>query len=234
MRRLARRTAIYALLGVVTSVVVAWGAGALAYRTRPNSTIRVTYDGVGRWKETRAWGTTIAIHWSFAQEDSHAHGRLPYPVEKTAPRWLDPTTVPRDDNAVAIACGWPLRCLTGRADSTRTSGASGSSNWRARDQWIFDIPKSGGLTEFLTNRAFLPLRPVWTGLLLNSALFSTCWALTLFSIPKIGRQIRRRRGRCPTCSYDLNHNLAPGCPECGWRRESAESAAESAASKSAG
>ncbi len=214
-----RRVLLCTVLGVLTSLGVAWGAGVRTFRTRPDSWIRVTYDGVGRWDEIRAWGTTIVIHWSFAQDDFHAHGRIPDPVKKTAPRWLDPSTVPRDDDAIAIACGWPLRCLAGRSDSSRTIGASGTSSWHAQDAWIVDIPKSGGPTEFLTNRAFLPLRPVWTGLLLNSAFFSACWAMTLFGIPMARRQMRRRRGRCPTCAYDLNHNLATGCPECGWRRE---------------
>jgi hypothetical protein len=30
---------------------------------------------------------------------------------------------------------------------------------------------------------------------------------------------RLRRGCCMRCGYDLQFNLAPGCPECGWRRQ---------------
>ena len=31
--------------------------------------------------------------------------------------------------------------------------------------------------------------------------------------------IRRKRGHCIKCGYDLNHAPHKGCPECGWRRE---------------
>ena len=30
---------------------------------------------------------------------------------------------------------------------------------------------------------------------------------------------RANRGLCPRCAYDLRHQLAEGCPECGWNRE---------------
>jgi len=33
------------------------------------------------------------------------------------------------------------------------------------------------------------------------------------------RMIRRKRGHCIKCGYDLRGDFSAGCPECGWRRE---------------
>ncbi len=62
----------------------------------------------------------------------------------------------------------------------------------------------------------LPLRPIWPGLVLNTGVFGAGWALLLFA-PGITRgTLRRRRGQCPRCGYDLRalRRDSP-CPECG-------------------
>jgi hypothetical protein len=65
----------------------------------------------------------------------------------------------------------------------------------------------------------LPLRPIWTGFAVNTIFYATIlWLLTLGPFTA-RRMIRRKRGRCLKCGYDLRGNLSPGCPECGWRRE---------------
>ncbi len=32
------------------------------------------------------------------------------------------------------------------------------------------------------------------------------------------RRLRRQRGQCVNCGYDLREQTTQGCPECGWRR----------------
>lgn len=65
----------------------------------------------------------------------------------------------------------------------------------------------------------LPLRPIWPGFVAD-VLF---WAVTLWAVvvgPFQMRQLlRKRRGRCPQCGYDLRGDLSQGCPECGWGRQ---------------
>ncbi len=62
----------------------------------------------------------------------------------------------------------------------------------------------------------LPLRPVWSGVLMNSALCAALWWFLLAGPPALRRVLRTRAGRCPKCGYSL-HGLAAGspCPECG-------------------
>jgi len=62
----------------------------------------------------------------------------------------------------------------------------------------------------------LPYRPLWRGYLLNSLV----WTLPIFVImllpSPIRRSLRRRRGLCPACAYDLRATPAGSpCPECG-------------------
>lgn len=64
----------------------------------------------------------------------------------------------------------------------------------------------------------IPYRPIWPGLIFNTIFY----ALLAFIIHRLYRIIREHRrftkGRCPKCKYDLNADFTPGCPECGWRR----------------
>ena len=65
----------------------------------------------------------------------------------------------------------------------------------------------------------LPLRPIFPGYLIDTLFYSAIW-LALFVGPGAARRtIRRRRGRCPMCGYDLRGDLESGCPECGWGRK---------------
>jgi hypothetical protein len=64
----------------------------------------------------------------------------------------------------------------------------------------------------------IPLRADWPGLLADSALLAGLWGVILFAPRLVRPWLRRRRGRCPGCGYDLKHSLASGCPECGWGR----------------
>ncbi|MEO1512685.1 MAG: hypothetical protein AAFU70_11480, partial [Planctomycetota bacterium] len=64
----------------------------------------------------------------------------------------------------------------------------------------------------------LPLRPIWTGLAVNTSFYGLL-VFGLVSLVNGARRYRRlKRGRCPACGYDLGFDLRGGCPECGWRR----------------
>lgn len=64
----------------------------------------------------------------------------------------------------------------------------------------------------------LPWRPIWIALVIDSVF----WGLVALGASRVlvaGRQARRlRRHLCPRCAYSLAGQPAPGCPECGWKR----------------
>jgi hypothetical protein len=93
----------------------------------------------------------------------------------------------------------------------------------------FPFWKSGGPAEGTIQscfewrsgfESFVPVRPVWPGFAINTLFYAIMLWLLIPGPFVLRRLIRRKRGRCPKCGYDLRG--APsggGCPECGWNRQ---------------
>ncbi|MCZ6736067.1 MAG: hypothetical protein O7C65_09780 [Planctomycetota bacterium] len=65
----------------------------------------------------------------------------------------------------------------------------------------------------------LPLRPIWPGFAINTLFYAAILWLPIRGPFALRRLIRRERGLCVVCGYDLRHADHDACPECGWRRE---------------
>ena len=63
----------------------------------------------------------------------------------------------------------------------------------------------------------LPYRPIWPGFAANTVFYAALFWLP-FAPFALRRMIRRHRGLCLKCGYDLRGSTE-GCPECGWERE---------------
>ncbi|MBX3357862.1 MAG: hypothetical protein KF745_05490 [Phycisphaeraceae bacterium] len=60
----------------------------------------------------------------------------------------------------------------------------------------------------------LPVRPLWPGFALNSAIYAAAAFALLTAAARLNTALRRRRaGHCATCGYAVNE--LPQCPECG-------------------
>ena len=70
----------------------------------------------------------------------------------------------------------------------------------------------------------LPLRPIWPGFASNTIFYAAVLWLPIRGPFVLRRHLRRRRGRCLKCGYDLRGDLPGGCPECGWNREGTQEA----------
>jgi hypothetical protein len=105
------------------------------------------------------------------------------------------------------ATGWPWRALASESWQQDASGA-GSVNEELRHNIRLATIGSG--------RIFLPLRPVWGGLLADIAVFAAGWGAVLTGPITIRRLVRRRRGLCPACGYTLGNRTT--CSECGFGR----------------
>ncbi len=98
--------------------------------------------------------------------------------------------------------GWPLRCMRGAEflDAAKKSTLL----------WLY---KPGARGDRV-----ICLRPDWRSLGLDTLCFAVLWWAILMFRTSLKRRLRFKRGLCPECAYDLRHDLAKGCPECGWRR----------------
>ncbi|UCD76821.1 MAG: hypothetical protein JSV91_07810 [Phycisphaerales bacterium] len=122
-----------------------------------------------------------------------------------------------------VWAGWPARSLTGDRINAMTTASGGDPTVAGiRYEWAWGPDSSGGSFVRWKPR-LVPLRPMWPGFAINTLLHALI-AWLLIRGPFIARhysrrEIRRRRGRCLKCGYELRGDYGAGCPECGWNRE---------------
>ncbi len=215
MKRCLFKLVLFLVLGAIVNVAVAWGFAAWSAPANvesPEFTSRkIAEDEIEGVTRLRVFGHTRVHHGMFSQlivDGTMGH------VLATA--WIVP-----GDNYSETRAGWPLRTLRCRNLAEIDMGGRMSITISANTA----NPIEGGivLSPFPTGspaqswRA-LPYQPIWTGVVVNTILYAPLvWILTV-SFLKMRRVIRRKRGLCVKCAYDLRGDFSAGCPECGWRR----------------
>ncbi len=141
---------------------------------------------------------------------THTYGGI------SCPDALDMVVIQRD-------AGWPLHALrsTNRFPpglrSPKPGGFELSPSLRIESleagiEWRGSVPRLG-----VTRR--LPLQPLWLGFLANAGVYTTCLLTLTLGAPhdvrRLRAAVRRRRGRCAQCAYDLRGIAVDVCPECG-------------------
>jgi hypothetical protein len=118
--------------------------------------------------------------------------------------------------------GWPRRSMTSttryRIDGAKqnTAGAGAAITEIGEDA----LALSAMLPVVGTVRLALPVTPLWGGLVVNALLFAAAAGAIVWSLRGARVLVRRWRGVCLRCRYDLKGAYSEGCPECGWGRES--------------
>ncbi len=218
MHRLTISISLVVLLGVVTSVAVAWSAvwrfGWIA-RNGPLNTLTLS-ERYGASSGVRAWRFAQVSTWGFTYVYRYPSMSRGSAVVATSPYWSAVRHAPRakDVPYTEWTAGVPFRCMIGHAGPVRASLlgerdgliAVGESNLRVRSMSLSRFP------------LMLPYLPIWPGLLANTAICGGAWWALLFGPGVLKRWHRRRTGRCVTCGYDLRglSGRSEGvCPECG-------------------
>jgi hypothetical protein len=139
-----------------------------------------------------------------------------------------------------------LLAITGGFNRTGLSHEEWDRRARSRSFYNVDVVETGWPTHSLAiefwfeihypnpitkdtgglqlGRVLLPRRFLWRGVILDTLFYSCLIGLVAFGAPQARACLRRVRGRCPKCAYDLRGRLAEGCPECGWRRSAVDEA----------
>ncbi len=195
MKRIAVKLVVFLLLGAVVNVGVAWGC---ALRTEI-----VEAPDVDRPPEL-AWPAEVAVDWP--TEPTLIHRSLGLGSCATFAAFHTPPATLGEDrqlprySLLVNESGWPvyaLRCSRRSSDQGRST-----EQWR-KAFWI------------TANVGPLPMKPMWPGFAANTLLFGVgLWSVTLGPFT-LRRLIRRGRGRCIRCGYDLRHAEHEVCPECG-------------------
>ena len=124
------------------------------------------------------------------------------PADDAIPFWssLPSRGMKVDDHAY----GLPLHCLRAveHAPQDRT-------DYRVLKGWTLSM-----------GEIWIPRRVLWPGLLADTTFFAALWWALLIAPGITRRALRRRRGQCPTCAYDLRATPPSNpCPECGHKPE---------------
>ena len=112
---------------------------------------------------------------------------------------------PNDKNIHVMKAGWPLLCWIG--ERTSLGGSLTERSLAAPPPLIAEL----GVKPMRK----IPLRPAWAAMAADVVF----WALVLWLLVPgpfvVRRYLRRRRGQCAGCGYDIRGDVAGGCPECG-------------------
>jgi len=223
MRRRLLRIAICLVLGAITTIAVAWGCALDGYALSTEYERRDAIERLGPdrdivWtvRQRRKLGE-LRID-SIIDHVGHAELHMPDLVARDlAPSWFlseGPVHQRLDFRGtevyrIASVLGWPIPAM-----------------WHEL-RWIH-VPRKRAAVQVLggidtgrerrTLPVVLPVRVLCLRFSFNAVFFATIWALLLVAPGIIRLTLRRRRGRCPRCGYDLRGQLDAGCPECGWNR----------------
>jgi len=215
MRRAMLLILLLALLGVSTSLGVAWFIGGV----QPGwaATDDVEEERVGEWGGIR-WtghGQRIRQGYAFAREVK--------PPIRPASKGSVFAQPPRSEDEVVmeVDIGWPV--LSWRAAWLPHPSRYGAIKGGDFHGGLFINTKSisGGLSMMEPVSRLLPLRPIWPGVVYDSALWAGFWlviTLVLLAPGRVRRRLRLRRHRCTMCGYDLRGCEAARCSECGAAR----------------
>jgi len=109
--------------------------------------------------------------------------------------------------------GWPMRSLVGEQRIV-----PGKPPWflvGAIEAGQLSLSWPASVSRPLMVSRLLPLRPVWSGLVVNTLIYALV-AWCAWMLARAGRRCRRRRrGRCPGCGYPIGASCR--CSECGQR-----------------
>ena len=109
-----------------------------------------------------------------------------------------------------LISGFPARSMVGEFHISKN---------KTKAVWSISNPFGDQARTYRSGRStsILPLRPIWSGFVINTIFFTVILWL-FFDLFTIRLYIRRMRGCCIKCNYNLRGDLASGCPECGWKR----------------
>lgn len=235
----ARTALVYVVIGILATLGIAWGSAIFADLSRGTISTRpvpgpgrhsqeMAIDEVCTWtgvrREWHGVDRNKGMDWHDGMLWGPRRGPAPWPVDNELAQWHGaaewgwyPRTLQEAVSASASvpriqdARGFPWLCLY--CDIDVGMNAAGGTYFETRG----GIALSGsGVADALEYRA-LPLRPLWSGILLDTLAFALTARLAL-TAPQARSFLRRRRGLCPRCAYDLQGQIAAGCPECGFMR----------------
>ncbi|MEO1130454.1 MAG: hypothetical protein AAFX05_12215 [Planctomycetota bacterium] len=110
-------------------------------------------------------------------------------------------------SALGADVGWPMHSMRGVQWTMHDmSKRSNSRQIVLTRRWDTGLDRDG-------RPVILPLQPLWLGFAVNTLVYSASLFIGWIAIVAVRRALRRRRGLCFGCGYDVT--AVAQCPECG-------------------
>ena len=233
MKRRLTKLVVFLLLGAIVNVAVAWGCATWSALKLVSGPL------VGRPTEAdqRWWQQVVpaeaapraSVVWRSRGFGCNSllilgdrSGEAVFREDPSGQSTFGASINAKMDRATLVRSGWPWRSGAGERWDLGISLMTPFpmlgykvATWRDADLQTsavsFDRPTWLGGSSF----RLLPLRPIWPGFAINTVFYAAILRLLMFGVATTRRVIRRKRGLCITCGYDLSHVEHEACPECG-------------------
>lgn len=208
--RWVRRGVVALVVGVVVTYGVAWGCALMP---------RVTYS-----TSIEKWPNAVPSTWPECEEvvrgrgvgirSEFSMGGVDPPSGRGGPDFI----------SIHLRTGWPFPAASShdlwersenrsrRVNSDGTVGWSFARGIQVPDSWVRG---DYGAPQIMPGRNRLQLAALLPGVVIDTAIYSTCLALTVWGPGVVRRWRRVRRGRCGACGYDVSGLAGGVCPDCG-------------------
>jgi len=233
VKRRLFKLVLFLLLGAIVNIAVAWGCTAwnpLKVYFGKDKLVGTLASGQYSWNVARikVFGATMLYSVRTWKKDRKL------PDIDTSPEMLLPSwsnlgeesdefknIIARDPESEIIEqrmiyfTGWPTRSMWSHS---YVIDPGDSPTFSVGDHYLFQLDSWG-----TTVPRALPIRPIWPGFAINTIFYAALLWLLTFGPFTARRMIRRKRGLCVKCAYDLRGHSGGNsggevCPECGWGR----------------
>jgi hypothetical protein len=212
MNRRLIKLGLLLIAGAILNVAVAWGCVlALEANHRPRhggGAIEEQREGEKVKWEFMYWdrGCVYIVWWLSTTMPIE---RVPF---QPRPIWSIPPELTPDQldeyhgwHFVELAAGWPALSMKSEG------GCSGPFAYR-KGSFVNVGIQVGEIIQW-RRQTVLPLLPLWPGFAINTIFYAAILWVVFFVPGKLRRTLRRRRGLCPACAYQIG--ASPVCTECG-------------------
>ena len=214
--RLVTRAALFALIGAAVTVLVAWGCSVSLGSTYLNERLmnkRLPFvDASGDPLPPARWKFAVPPGWPEVGRPDWYAAAPGVSIEEWSVKlphaWWE---------AEWVKTGIPMRALSASRGIARRFPDYAERGFEhgliASDQSSFHL----SLRDWLA-KPRLAVHPLWPGFLVDTAFYGGLAFIAWGAPGLVRRRVRRGRGRCAACGYDLSGaGGASGgvCPECG-------------------
>jgi len=210
MKRRALHIFVLLLLGAIVNIAMAWGCGE--FMKHSTKDVLPAERDKQFWHEMWPERFDPFVHTTYEDGFGVHYENIGCTIGRS--------TVQDAGATKRLQMGFPAISLEGSICIITLPPNKASVNVHRLTKLRIPAIKRGWTSQYRLSRRggfrALPIGPVWPGFAINTIFYAAILWLMFFAPGTIRRTIRRRRGLCPACAYDLRGSASSqNCPECG-------------------